>query len=56
MYIYIKLFWVVITVNVNADKDRGTVNPLVESRNKALAGSMDESPEIIPVWGFLLRP
>ena len=44
-----KLFWVVITVNVNADEDRGTVNPLVVSRSKALAGSMDKSPETIPV-------
>ena len=44
-----KLFSVIITVNVNADEDRGIVRVLVESRNKALAGAMDEFPETIPV-------
>ena len=43
------MFWVVITVNVNAAEVRGTVNPLVETRNKALMGSIDESPETILV-------
>ena len=44
-----KLFWVVTTININAYEDRGTANSLVESRNKALVGSMDESRETIPV-------
>ena len=44
-----KLFQVVITFNVNADEVRDTVRPLVESRNKAFVGSMDEFPETIPV-------
>ena len=44
-----KLFWAVVTVNFNAEEVRGTVSHLVESRNKSLVGSMDESPETILV-------
>ena len=49
------MFWVAVTVNVNADEAKGTVSTLGDSRNKPLVGSTEDSPETIPVWGFLLR-
>ena len=44
-----KLYWVAVTVNVNADEVKGTVSTLVDSRNKVLMGSTEESPETTPV-------
>ena len=40
-----KLFWVTVTVNVNADEVKGTVGTLGDSRNKGLVCSTEESPE-----------
>ena len=40
-----KLFWVTVTVNVNADEVKGTVSTLGDSRNKGLVCSTEESPE-----------
>ena len=51
-----KLFGVVVAVNVNTREIKGTVSPLVKTRNKALMGSTDESAETIPIREFLLMP
>ena len=49
-----KLFWVAVAININAGVVKGTVSPLVKTRNKTLMGSMDEFVEAIPVRGFLV--
>ena len=43
-----------VAVNVNAGEVKGTVSPLVKTRNKALMGSTDESAETKQIRGFLL--
>ena len=48
-----KLFWVAVAINVNAGVVKGTVSPLVKTRNKTLMGSMDKSVETMPIRGFL---
>ena len=51
-----KLFGAAVAANVNVGEIKGTVRPLVKTRNKDLMGSTEESAETIPIRGFLLVP